>query len=477
MEVPATAKYGIHTMRAIHNFTEVPSDVDGRTDWTGISDRTLGSYPSLVRAYAAVKKACALSNRRTSRPELSDDVATAIDKACDDLIAGDYDTADFPVDMLQGGAGTSTNMNVNEVIANTAILKYNEIYGTEFSYGDYEVVHPIQDVNRSQSTNDTYPTAAKIAVMERLSLLQNDVSVLVTELRRRADQHENDVKLGRTQLQDAVPMTYAQELRAWASQILEANQSVHDAKKSLETVPLGGTAIGTELNAGKTYTELAVKTLSDIVRLPLKSPTCKISYISSVNSWLSASSSLRQLATTIAKMANDLRLLSSGPNAGIGEYSMPRLQAGSSIMPGKVNPVGMEAVNQVCFKIIGMDTTITAACNGAQLQLFAFEPLVVKELLDGIAVLRAGIRIAVNSVKSMDINVETGRMHAEESYSNAAALNEEIGYEAATQYVKTAVEHGLSLRDEILRHPHENDDPQRLVDLLDPLALTKKEDR
>lgn len=460
-------------MRAVHNFTDVPTDPTDKTRWSGISDRKLGDYPSMVRAYAMVKEACAYANWKTG--ELDDSKANAIINACEDLIKGKYDESWFPVDMLQGGAGTSTNMNMNEVVANMAILRLTD--NDYDKLGEWSIVDPIQDVNRSQSTNDTYPTAARIAMIERLGLLVNETSRLTLQLLVDAEGHADEIKPGRTQLQDAVTMTYGEEISAWGRQISNAKDIIKRVTRSLtENIPLGGTAIGNGINAGEEYSWLSVGHLNYIIErdednhkpnyvsIPrFTESSDKIAATSDVSIWTNVSGALRTLALALGKMANDLRLLSSGPDAGINEYSLPRLQVGSSIMPGKVNPVGMEALNQACYKIIGVDATVSAACTGVQLQLFAFEPLVIKEILDGIAILRAAVRIAQTNIRDLKINAEVGKNHAIASMSISAALNETIGYEAATQYVKSAHEHGVSLIDEIEQRPHENDNPLELV--------------
>lgn len=469
MDIPDSSVTGIHTARAVNNFE-------------GLSGHTLAEHPELILAFAAVKSAAARANQLTG--SLDRGRAAAIRTACNGLMQGGYQADWFPVDCWQGGAGTSTNMNMNEVIANIALKRMGH------EYGEYRYLDPVDDVNMSQSTNDTYPTALRIALIDRLLWLESRFDALMESLDGKAKRYDRAVKLGRTQLQDAVPMTYGQELTSWRVQLDTAVRGVRTLiAGNLSRLPIGGTAIGTGLNASEDYRRYAVDTLNrmatdgslglrinalatalsgggsdadddtvprlrdvtgdDTVFRTVRSEDGLIALTSGTGDWVAVSGCLKSIAVSLGKMADDLRLLGSGPRAGLGEYRMPALQAGSSIMPGKVNPVGMEAVNQVVYRIIGMDAAVMGAATGAQLQLCAFEPLIAHELLTGIRLLGNGADVARRSIDGMTVITSAGREHAERSISIAAALNGSIGYAKATEIAHRAVETGRTIREEV----------------------------
>lgn len=351
LEVPAEAYWGIHTLRAINNFP--------------ISLVPIGHYPSQVIALGQVKQAAARANRDLGI--LSDEHFKAIDAACNDVIAGTLNDQ-FVVDAIQGGAGTSTNMNANEVIANRALEKLG------FEKGDYDHLHPLNHVNASQSTNDVYPTAIKVALVLDFKGLMDELLYLCESFEAKAHEFRDVIKMGRTQLQDAVPMTLGQEFSTYGVMIREDIDRIKNLLPLISEINLGGTAIGTGLNAPEGYTELVAEHLSEIVGHEFVPAANLIEATQDTGIFITASGLLKRIAAKQSKIANDLRLLSSGPRAGFGEINLPARQAGSSIMPGKVNPVIPEVINQIAFTVIGNDLTVTMASEAGQLQLNAFEP-------------------------------------------------------------------------------------------------------
>ena len=412
-EIPAEAYWGVHTARAAENFQ--------------ISGVPIGHYRSLIKALALVKHAAALANHEVG--ELSDEATDAIVRACEDVAAGMFDSQ-FIVDAIQGGAGTSTNMNANEVIANRAL----ELLGA--AKGDYARIHPLNHVNMSQSTNDVYPTALKVA--------------LIIELRE-SREFRDVIKMGRTQLQDAVPMTLGQEFATFARMTMEDMQRLNEVIPLLSEINLGGTAIGTQLNAPRGYAQAAVKHLSQLADIDFVMAEDMVEATQDAAVFVTASGVLKRVAVKLSKTANDLRLLSSGPRAGFGEINLPARQAGSSIMPGKVNPVIPEVVNQIAFAAIGNDVTVTMAAEAGQLQLNAFEPIMCRALMMTITQLRQGCyALANHCVVGITANAEKLRKDVENSIGLVTALSPLLGYENATAVAQRALAEGVTVRQVVL---------------------------
>ncbi|MFJ9810595.1 aspartate ammonia-lyase [Streptomyces sp. NPDC101158] len=423
--VPEDVYYGIHTLRARDNFP-----------LTGIA---LSAHPELVEAIAAVKAAAAAAHRDLG--VLTSEQAAAVIRACEEIREGRLHDQ-FVVDVFQGGAGTSANMNANEVIASRAL----ELLGHK--RGAYGHLHPNDDVNRSQSTNDAFPTAVKLALHAAAGRLLDGMSELAGAFTERGGTFAKTVKLGRTQLQDAVPMTLGQEFDTFALTVRDDAEVITRASGALLEVNLGGTAIGTGLNAEAGFAQAVIPHLAAITGLPVRPARDLIEGTQGMGGFLQLSSALKQYAVRLAKICNDLRLLCSGPRAGLGEIRLPALQAGSSIMPGKVNPVIPEAVNQVCFEVIGVDASVCAAAQAGQLQLNAFEPLIVHLLLNSMNRLDAASRLlAERCVQGIEANEQHLRELVEGSASLATALNPVIGYRRATELAQESLDTGLSVRE------------------------------
>ncbi len=367
--IPADAYWGIHTLRALENFP--------------ITGKPIGSYPDLVRALALVKQAAALANRDLG--ELDAAYAEAIVAACQEIADGALHEQ-FVVDVIQGGAGTSSNMNANEVICNRAL----ELLGC--AKGDYASLHPINHVNMSQSTNDVYPTALCVAACFAIRELLDAMAELRVAFSAKANEFRDILKLGRTQLQDAVPMTLGQEFSTYAIMLGEDEARLGEAISLIREINLGATAIGTGINTDIRYTRLAVQHLVDLSGLPLVSAENLIEATQDTGAFVQLSGVLKRVACKLSKTCNDLRLLSSGPQAGFNEINLPPRAAGSSIMPGKVNPIIPEVVNQIAFEVIGNDVTISMASEGGQLQVDAFEPIIAHSQFKSIRHLAAGCR-------------------------------------------------------------------------------------
>ena len=428
MEIPSDCYYGIQTHRARENFriTEVP----------------ISKAPEMVRALAYVKKAAALANMELGllRPE----IATVIAKVCDELIAGKL-LDQFVVDFIQGGAGTSTNMNANEVIANRAI----EILGHE--KGRYDVVHPNNHVNCSQSTNDVYPTGLRLALYVKLTQLMDDLRFLQRSFAAKGGEFADVIKMGRTQLQDAVPMTLGQEFAAYATTIGEDVQRVQEARELIREINLGATAIGTGINAPPEYTRIVTEHLRNLTGIPLVTSPNLIEATWDTGAYVQISGVLKRVAVKISKICSDLRLLSSGPRAGLNEINLPRMQPGSSIMPGKVNPVIPEVVNQVAFQVIGADVTITLAAENGQLELNVFEPVIAYNLFQSINMLQRACRVlAGKCVDGITANRDQCRKLVENSIGLVTALNPLIGYENSSAIAEEALETNRSVYDLVL---------------------------
>ena len=450
MDVPKDVYWGIHTQRALGNFTV-----------SRIADST---HPQLMRAYATVKRACAEANDELGL--IDHDKARLIVAACRDVENGEL-ADQFPVDVLQGGAGTSTNMNMNEVIANRAL----ELGG--HPKGDYGFIHPNDDVNHSQSTNDTYPAACKLALIDAIGPLAEETKKLTRAFHDLADKHTNDVTIGRTQLQDAVPMTYGQEFHAFASFLKSDLLALEHVVPQLTTLNLGATAIGTGICADLRFRTTATRHLAAITGLPITAAADPVAAMADMSGYIATSQTIKNLAIHLKKAADDLRLLNSGPHTGFDDLNVPARQAGSSIMPGKVNPVIPECVNQGCFMVFGMDTTVTWAASEGQLQLNAFDPVIIHELLNGIELLtRAMAMFRERCVSGITINASTGRRYAEYSPSIAAALNGAIGYEHAADIAQEAANDNRTVRDVA---GERTDLPASTLDeLLDPIALSRR---
>jgi len=416
--VPYESYYGIQTLRALENFN--------------ISGVALNFYPRLIKALVVVKKAAAEANHDLGL--LKSNVFNAIRQACDEIVSGRYQFH-FVVDMIQGGAGTSTNMNANEVIANRAL----EIMGYE--KGQYEHCHPNSHVNLSQSTNDVYPTAIKLALIDSNDSLTTELEKLVGAFRKKALEFANIIKMGRTQLQDAVPMTLGQTFEAYAATMEEEVERLDENSKLFLEINLGGTAIGTGINADPEYAQKAVSHLRRITKLGLKIAPNLVEATQDTGAFVMYSSAIKRLAIKLSKISNDLRLLSSGPRAGINEINLPPMQPGSSIMPGKVNPVIPEVVNQIAFKVIGNDLTVSMAAEAGQLELNVMEPVIVQSLFESIEMLKSGMAtLRTKCVIGITANIERCRGMVENSIGLVTALNPILGYEASTALAKEALE-------------------------------------
>ncbi len=427
-EVPAEVYYGIQTLRAAENF-----------NITGIS---ISHYQSLIEGLAMVKMAAARANFDLGL--LDKKIAGAIEQACQEIIDGKWHTY-FVVDGIQGGAGTSTNMNANEVIANRAL----EILGHE--KGQYQYCHPNNHVNLSQSTNDAYPTALKIAIYRSTQKLIDVLKDLVQAFRSKGDAFKHIIKIGRTQLQDAVPMTLGQEMDAYASTLEEEIERLQQNANLFLEVNMGGTAIGTGINTHPKYRERVIEHLRQITGLPFKLAPNLVEATQDTGAFVMYSSALKRLAVKLSKIASDLRLLSSGPRAGLNEINLPKMQPGSSIMPGKVNPVIPEVVNQIAYKVIGNDLTITMAAEAGQLELNVMEPVIAQSLFENIEILKNGmITFKYRCVDGITANEERCREMVQKSISLITALNPVLGYETCTALAKEALESGKGVYELVL---------------------------
>ncbi|MBW1605018.1 aspartate ammonia-lyase [Lactobacillus sp. Sy-1] len=417
MEVPDDALYGIHALRAVGNFPITKEKTD----------------PLLIESYIEIKKAAAQMNANAGT--LDQAKAAAIVDACDKLLH-DGDQSAFIVPSIQGGAGTSTNMNTNEVIANVAMRLHPEVK-----------VHPNDDVNQSQSTNDTYPTAGKMAMLKLLPPLCDQVKRLIDQFTKLSEEYSDTIKVGRTQLQDAVPTTYGKSFHAYATLFTRDFKRIKAAMNELTTVSLGGTAIGTGVNTTKYYQEHVVDALNVVSGLQLSTDTDLIDAIQNSDHFITFSGVLKTLALDLSKVSNDLRLLGSGPKAGLNELALPKRQAGSSIMPDKINPVIPEVVNQVAFEVAGFDTTVTMAAEAGQLELNAFEPIMFKSILTGEEHLTGAIKTLVdNCLKGLKVNVEQCASDVDNSAVTATVLSPKIGYENTTNLIKKGLAENRSVK-------------------------------
>jgi len=430
LDIPADAYYGVQTLRAAQNFR--------------ISNGSISQYPSFIRALALVKKAAAMAN--TELGVLPAHIGKAICAACDELLDGKLHDQ-FPVDTIQGGAGTSTNMNANEVIANRAL----EIMGHK--KGEYEFCHPNNHVNCSQSTNDVYPTAFRIALYWDLSELMQRMEYLQKGFAQKGMEFADIVKMGRTQLQDAVPMTLGQEFSAYATTIGEDIQRIDEARKLPLEINLGATAIGTGINAPADYARVVCNHLRNLSGLKVATSENLVEATWDTGCYVQISGVLKRCAVKLSKICNDLRLLSSGPRTGINEINLPRLQPGSSIMPGKVNPVIPEVVNQVCFDIIGKDVTVSLAAEAGQLELNVMEPIIAHTLFRAIERLeRACVTLQDKCISGITANRERCYELVVNSIGIVTNLVPVIGYEKAARVAKEALESGRSVVEVALEH-------------------------
>jgi len=428
MAIPADADYGIHTARAAENFPI-----------TGI---LLRHYPELVQSLAMAKKAAAMANRDLGK--LKPEIASAIISACDLVIAGDG-LPHFIVDMLQGGAGTSTNMNANEVIANIALKLLGK------PRGEYTTVNPNDHVNLSQSTNDVYPTAVRLTILRDCPTLIDSQQSLKDAFMAKAEEFDDVIKVGRTQLMDAVPMQLGSEFRAFAVTVGEDVDRLREFSNFLREVNLGGTAIGTGINTPEGYSALVIRHLSEVSGVSLVPAADLIEATSDLGAFITFSGVLKRIAVKLSKICNDLRLLNSGPRAGFGEIRLPAVQAGSSIMPGKVNPVIPEVVNQIAYQVIGNDLTVTLAAEAGQLQLNAMEPVIVLNILQSMRMLTRGMEtLRIKCINGIEADRERCRELLEGSLVTVTTLNPYIGYAEASRVAKEALKSRRSIRDVVL---------------------------
>ncbi|XCB30693.1 aspartate ammonia-lyase [Arcanobacterium hippocoleae] len=428
-EVPAEAYYGIHTLRAIENFQ--------------ISGQRICDMKEFITAMVQVKKACALANEELH--VLPHDIVQAIAAGCDEILEKQRCFDQFPVDQFQGGAGTSVNMNTNEVIANLAL----ELLG--FEKGRYDVINPNDHVNKSQSTNDAYPTGLHLMIYAAVRKLNSCVAQLADSLDRKGAEFAGMLKMGRTQLQDAVPMTLGQEFHGFATNLREEIEVLECVSKYLLHVNLGATAIGTKLNTPPNYAETAAAKLAAVTGLDIVSAPDLIEATSDNGDYVSVHAALKRLAHKLSKISNDLRLLSSGPRAGLNEINLPQRQAGSSIMPAKVNPVIPEVVNQVCFKVIGNDVTVTMAAEAGQLQLNVMEPVIAQAINESISLLISACdTLREKCIDGISANPEVMRAHVYNSIGVVTYLNEVIGHYNGDVVGRAAARTGKSVKEVVV---------------------------
>ncbi|NOT78160.1 MAG: aspartate ammonia-lyase [Bacteriovoracaceae bacterium] len=457
LEVRADAYYGIHTMRAIDNFK--------------ISNSKISDNPLMVKALAVTKKACAMANGELGT--IDKKIADSIILACDEIINNKRCIDQFPTDVYQGGAGTSVNMNANEVIANLAL----ELIGEK--KGSYHLIHPNDHVNKCQSTNDAYPTAFRIALYHHLELLINSLEDLSLSFNKKSIEFKSVLKMGRTQLQDAVPMSLGQEFHAFFTLIKEDIKLLNQLKKLILEVNLGATAIGTGINAPEGYSSLAVSKLCQITGLDFTVSEDLIEATSDCGAYVMISGGLKRTAVKLSKICNDLRLLSSGPRAGLKEINLPELQAGSSIMPAKVNPVIPEVVNQVCFKVIGNDLTITMASEAGQLQLNVMEPVIASSLFESISLLsNAAINLQQKCIDGITANPEVCRNNVLNSIAIVTFLDPILGHEVCDLIGKECARSGKTVSEVVLEKNLLSSEELTIIfsneNLLNPKYLGKK---
>jgi aspartate ammonia-lyase len=447
LQVPIDAYYGVQTQRAIDNYR--------------ISTTKMRDYPDYVRAIAYVKMAAAQANKELG--VLDPKIADAICQACQEIIDGKFHEY-FPVDMMQGGAGTSVNMNANEVIANRAL----ELMGHK--KGEYQYCWPNDNVNCAQSTNDVYPTTIRLTLIMMNKHLEQSLEHLIDSFRKKGAEFANVIKMGRTQLQDAVPMTSGQEFHAFASNLEEEIQNLDRNIKLLHEINMGGTAIGTGLNAVPGFADLCARKLSEITGEEMISSPDLVEATPDTGAYVSYSAALKRLAVKLSKICNDLRLLSSGPRCGLKEINLPPMAPGSSIMPGKVNPVIPEVTNQVCFKVIGNDTTVTFAAEAGQLQLNVMEPVITESLFESVTWLSNAMdTLRLRCLDGITVNKDRCYEMVKNSIGIVTALNPYIGYKNSTKVAKEALETNRSVYDIVLEKGLMT--KVKLDEALDPSAM------
>ncbi|TJY33366.1 aspartate ammonia-lyase [Pontimicrobium aquaticum] len=430
LEIDSNSYYGIHTQRAINNFN--------------ISNSKIGDYPLFIKGLAITKKACALANKDIGA--IAEDKADMIIEACDEILKNlnKYSVC-FPTDVFQGGAGTSVNMNINEVIANIAL----ELHG--YKKGDYAILNPNDHVNKSQSTNDAYPTAFRVAIYFYINSLLKHIEQLIIQIDKKSIEFSKVLKMGRTQLQDAVPMSLGDEFMAWGTNLTEEIKNLKLCRDLVLEVNLGATAIGTGLNAPKGYSEKSIAHLKKLTNANFVKAKNLIEATSDCGAYVMISGALKRTAVKLSKICNDLRLLSSGPRCGLNEINLPEMQAGSSIMPAKVNPVIPEVVNQVCFKVIGNDVTIAFAAEAGQLQLNVMEPVIAQSLFESIDLLsNACNTLTEKCIIGITANAEHTKNMVLNSIGLITFLNPYIGHHMGDVLGKEAVTTGKSIKELVL---------------------------
>ncbi len=449
LQVPADAYYGVQTQRALNNYK--------------ISNTRMCDYPEYVIAMAYVKMAAAAANAELG--VLDRKIADAIIEACKEIVAGNLHDQ-FPVDMMQGGAGTSVNMNANEVIANRAL----EIMGHK--KGEYQFCSPNDHVNCAQSTNDAYPSAFRYTFFRMNKKVEKALKDLIASFRAKGDEFKDVLKMGRTQLQDAVPMTSGQEFHAFANNLEEEIANLERNAVLLKEINMGGTAIGTGLNAVPGFAELCTKKLTEFTGDTFEKAPDLVEATPDTGAYVSYSAALKRLAVKLSKTCNDLRLMASGPRCGLHEINLPAMAPGSSIMPGKVNPVIPEVTNQVCFKVIGNDTAVCFAAEAGQLQLNVMEPVIVECILES----QTWLINVMNTLRTLCVEgITVNADHCYEMVKNSigivTALNPYIGYKASTKVAKQALETGRSVYDLVLENGLMT--KEKLDEALDPKAMTE----
>ncbi len=446
-DVPEGVYYGVQSLRAAENF-----------HITGLS-----MHPEIINSLAYIKKAAAITNCEVGI--IDKKIANAIVKACDEILEGKFHK-DFIVDPIQGGAGTSLNMNANEVIANRAI----ELLGGK--KGDYSIVNPNDHVNCSQSTNDVIPTAGKMTSLRLLKNLKKELRRLYEALSKKADEFDHVIKMGRTQMQDAVPIRLGQEFKAYSVAVMRDINRMDKAMDEMRTLNMGGTAVGTGINADEAYLKRIVPNLVEISGMDFVQAFDLIDATQNLDPFVAVSGAIKACAVTLSKIANDFRLMSSGPRAGFGEINLPAKQNGSSIMPGKVNPVIPEVVNQVAFNVIGNDVTITMAAEAGQLELNAFEPIVFYCMFQSIDTMAYAVQTFVdNCVSGITANETRCRYLVENSVGVITAICPHVGYQKAADIAKQAIKTGESVRDLILKEGLLTED--ELNEIMDPVNMTE----
>ena len=449
LQVPADAYYGVQTQRALNNYR--------------ISTTKMCDYPEYVISIAYVKMAAAAAN--TELGVLPKEIGDAIVKACQEIVDGKLHDQ-FPVDMMQGGAGTSVNMNANEVIANRAL----ELMGHK--KGEYQYCSPNDHVNCAQSTNDAYPTAFRYTFFRMNRLLIDSLEKLIASFRAKGEEFKDIIKMGRTQLQDAVPMTSGQEFNAFANNLEEEIANLNRNAVLLKEINMGGTAIGTGLNAVPGFAELCTRKMSEFTGDTFEKAPDLVEATPDTGAYVSYSAALKRLAIKLSKTCNDLRLMASGPRCGLHEINLPPMAPGSSIMPGKVNPVIPEVTNQVCFKVIGNDTCVAFAAEAGQLQLNVMEPVIAQSILESVTWLRNVMdTLRTKCVDGITVNAEHCYNMVKNSIGIVTALNPYIGYKASTKVAKEALQTGRSVYDLVLENNLMTKD--KLDEALDPKAMTE----